>query len=240
MQEPCRGRAALQGHLERLDDEMAIVDGTDGPADQEPRVEIENRREIELPTAADHELGRVADPALVRCGGDEVLREHIRRDRQIVIAHRRAPKTLPRPRGEAFPLFQPNYPLPTDAMPLLEQVAMNPWTAIGAATYLMRRANQHAQLLVALGMRRFGPGVPRVEATQRHVQRPTELRDRKTGLLRSNPGKLHAWCFAKKAAAFFRISRSVRSSRFSLRRRRSSSRASVVKPVRPFVRSARP
>jgi multidrug efflux pump subunit AcrA (membrane-fusion protein) len=36
-----------------------------------------------------------------------------------------------------------------------------------------------------------------------------------------------------------KISRSVRSSRFSFRRRASSSRSAVVKPVRPFVRSAR-
>ena len=38
---------------------------------------------------------------------------------------------------------------------------------------------------------------------------------------------------------FFKISRSVRSSRFSLRSRASSSCSAVVSPVRPFVRSAR-
>ncbi len=45
---------------------MAIVDSTDGPADHQARVEIEQRRQVELAAAADHELRRVADPALVR------------------------------------------------------------------------------------------------------------------------------------------------------------------------------
>ena len=80
MQESCRGRAAFQRHLERLDDQMAIVNGTDGPADQVSRVEVENRREIELPAAADHEIGGIADPPLVRRVRDAGLREQIRRN----------------------------------------------------------------------------------------------------------------------------------------------------------------
>ena len=39
------------------------------------------------------------------------------------------------------------------------------------------------------------------------------------------------WCFAKKAAAFFRMSRSSAASRFSFRSRASSSRSAVVRPV---------
>ena len=46
------------------------------------------------------------------------------------------------------------------------------------------------------------------------------------------------WIHAKKAAAFFSTSRSMRSSRTSLRRRASSSRSTPVSPVRPLVRSA--
>jgi hypothetical protein len=48
-----------------------------------------------------------------------------------------------------------------------------------------------------------------------------------------------AGSFAKKAAAFFRISRSSRSCRFSFRSCESSSRSAVVSPVRPRVRFAR-
>ena len=59
------------------------------------------------------------------------------------------------------------------------------------------------------------------------------------GLLRLDPREFHRWSFAKKAAAFFRTSRSMRSSRTSLRSRANSSRSAVVRPVLPFVRSAR-
>ena len=70
-----RGRlTAFQGHPQCLDAEMAIVDGTDGPADfEEPRVEVEDRRQVERTTAANDELGRVANPALVRRLGHKVL-----------------------------------------------------------------------------------------------------------------------------------------------------------------------
>src|SRR5206468_5151108 len=66
----------------------------------------------------------------------------------------------------------------------------------------------------------------------------TDLGDRKPGLLRADPGKRYAGFLAKKAVAFFRMSRSIRSSRFSLRSRDSSARSSLVKPVLPLVRSA--
>ena len=88
-------------------------------------------------------------------------------------------------------------------------------------------------------MRRLGPLLPGIEAARGHPERPTALGDGVLGLLRRDPGEPYAWCFAKKAAAFFRMSRSVRSSRFSLRSRASSSRSAVVSPVRPPVRSAR-
>ncbi len=58
------------------------------------------------------------------------------------------------------------------------------------------------------------------------------------GLLRRDEGKSHRLCFAKKAAAFFRMSRSSSAIRIALRSRTSSSRSAVVRPVRPFERSA--
>ena len=54
------------------------------------------------------------------------------------------------------------------------------------------------------------------------------------GLLRLDERESYSLSFAKKAAAFFNTLRSTRNRRFSLRSRRSSSRFSLVKPVRPF------
>src|SRR5216684_1355383 len=60
------------------------------------------------------------------------------------------------------------------------------------------------------------------------------------GLLRHDEPKSHRLCFAKKAVAFFNISRSSCRMRFSLRSRASSSRSAVVNaPDLPLPRSTR-
>src|SRR5216684_2566335 len=75
--------------------------------------------------------------------------------------------------------------------------------------------------------RRRAP-VPGVEARARHLERPAQQPDRDGGLLHGDEREPHAFSLAKKAVAFFRMSRSIRSVRFSRRRRPSSSRSSVV------------
>ena len=47
---------------------MAVVDGAHGPSHDEPGEQIQDRRKVELPAAADDELRRVADPPLIRRG----------------------------------------------------------------------------------------------------------------------------------------------------------------------------
>ena len=64
--------------------------------------------------------------------------------------------------------------------------------------------------------------LPGVETAARHAQTATENIDGMLGLLRRDEGKPHRLCFAKKAAAFFRISAPP-----------------DVRPVLFFVRSAR-
>src|ERR1700730_13152299 len=60
------------------------------------------------------------------------------------------------------------------------------------------------------------------------------------GLLRHDEPKSHRLCFAKKAVAFFNMSRSSCRMRFSLRSRASSSRSAVVNaPGLPLPRSTR-
>src|SRR5688572_31350282 len=94
-------------------------------------------------------------------------------------------------------------------------------------------------MAIAAGVGRFRAALPRVEAAARDLQTPTQHRDRVGGLLRGDEPKSYRLCFAKKAAAFFEISRSSARMRTSLRSRVNSSRSAVVRPVRPCVRSAR-
>src|SRR5206468_10361545 len=88
---------------------------------------------------------------------------------------------------------------------------------------------------------RVGPGPrggltlhPGVEAAGRDAEDATEPSDRVVGLLRGDePEPAHrVVSLAKKAAAFFRISRPSRSTRTSLPSRASSSRSAVVNPFR--------
>src|SRR5476651_594320 len=99
--------------------------------------------------------------------------------------------------------------------------------------------HQDTQPSIGLRVRALRSPLRGVEATRRDLQVLTQLRDGELGLLRVDPGEDYAWFLAKKAAAFFRMSRSMRNSRFSLRSPANSARSSVVRPVLPFGRSAR-
>ena len=93
----------------------------------------------------------------------------------------------------------------------------NTRAAIPLMALVERGTHQDAQASVGLRARGFGSTARRVKAAGR-VQVLT-LRDRELGLLRVDPSEHYAWFLAKKAAAFFRMSRSMRNSRLSLRRR---------------------
>jgi len=89
MQRPCLGTAAVDRDLERLERESAIVDRTDRPADHEPGVQVEYRGEIEPAAFADHELRRVADPALIGGGRRELAVQDVGRDEVLVSSLRK-------------------------------------------------------------------------------------------------------------------------------------------------------
>ena len=80
-----------------------------------------------------------------------------------------------------------------------------------------------ADFVVTLNRRDFAQAKLKARAPRAHFEGQYWMYGREWG------------CFARKAAAFLRMSRSVRSSRFSLRSRASSSRSAVVSPVRPCV-----
>jgi hypothetical protein len=71
MQKARIGTPPLQRDVERFDRHVPIVDGTDGPAYDEPREQVEDHRQIELAATADDELRCVTDPALIRTRGLE-------------------------------------------------------------------------------------------------------------------------------------------------------------------------
>jgi hypothetical protein len=88
---------------------------------------------------ANHKLGRVADPPPIRRVRRELLIEQIRRDRLIVIAHRGVLEPLPRTGDEMRLLHQADETFATDALILVYEILMNPWTAIPKPTRHQRR-----------------------------------------------------------------------------------------------------
>src|SRR5437868_185009 len=91
----------------------------------------------------------------------------------------------------------------------------------------MRRLNPLQELFTPLGLAAGRPITPGIVATPRHIEHFTHQVHRKLLGMLLNEGESHGWCFAKKAVAFFKISRSMRSRLFSSRRRRTSARRPV-------------
>jgi len=108
MEQPGTGTAPLQGHPEGFQRQVPIICGADGPADDEAREQIEDRREIQFAAFPDDELRGIADPPPIRRLGCELSVEQIRGDRLVVIAHRGAFKALPQPGFQAVLLHQAN------------------------------------------------------------------------------------------------------------------------------------
>src|SRR5712692_4158950 len=239
MQKATLGAPTLQRHLQRLDRQVSIVRRADGPPDDKPGEQVENGGKIQLAALADDELRRVADPALVHCRRRELPIEQIRGHGLVMIAHGRDCEPLAHPCFQALFLHQSDHALAADVFLLFEQILVDTRAAVPMLAPLKRRPDQHFQAAIVTGMRRFQTALPGVEATARHAQTATENTDGMLGLLRRDEGKPHRLCFAKKAAAFFRISRSSWAIRNSFRSRASSSRSAVVRPVLPCVRSAR-
>jgi hypothetical protein len=90
MQQPDIGTPTRQRPLNSHQRQLPIVARADGPADDEPREQIEDGHKVQFPAVPDHELGRVANPPLIRGLGRELAVEEIGRDRLVVVAVGRA------------------------------------------------------------------------------------------------------------------------------------------------------
>src|SRR2546426_4101583 len=154
---------------------------------------------------------------------------------------RRLPEPRAAPGGQPADPHQTRHALPTRATAALRQLGVNPRAAVALQALGMDRRDLEAQPGVRLRPGRRRARLPGVEARARHLERAAQQPDRDGGLLRGDEREPHAFSFAKKAAAFFRMSRSIRSVRFSRRSRPSSSRSSVVNaPAGPRPASISP
>src|SRR5579859_3319515 len=89
-----------------------------------PRVEVDDRREVEL-AVGDRQFRGVADPALVRRSGRELLLEQVRRDWLLVVAHCRAAVASADATNQPLLLHEPNDTFAANEDLLLRKRAMD-------------------------------------------------------------------------------------------------------------------
>ena len=119
----------------------------------EPGEQIQDRRKVELPAAADDELGGVADPPLIRRGRRKVSVQEIGRHRLIVITHRGELVPLAAPRFQPVFLHQAHDLFAADVLLLLEEILVNARAAVALLARLKRRPHQHGQPAILACMR---------------------------------------------------------------------------------------
>jgi hypothetical protein len=139
------------------------------------------------------------------------------------------------PRHQLVFAHQPRRAMPPDLMPFIDEITVHAWAAIGAVRQREGRPNmrQIDQVLpLAATGRTVLPSEKAALADTQNMAHPADRGEQSratgssgpaNGLLCINEGELHRFpSLAKKAAAFFRMSRSCFRTTFSRRNRFSS------------------
>src|SRR5437899_9869102 len=145
------------------------------------------------------------------CRGAKVLRQAIRRHRQLMLRVRGRLELALAFGPNAMLAHQPLDPVNTARVVVLVfELGVNTRRTVSLTTLLMDRLNQKQQPLCLQRPRCRGSLLPRMVARYRHPQRRTTHGERVTLQMRFHKGVLHLLSLAKYAAAFFNISRSIR------------------------------
>ena len=227
------GPTVIKRHLERVEDELGAHVIGHRPAHDPAREDILNRRQVE-PALPGSEIGDVRDPEPVRTVGGERAVDEVLADADPRHADRGAAAPAPDQAADA----QRRASAARHACARRARRRRGPArhgcaATIDAAEALVDLGDPGGQALILKRPRGRLARLPGVKPGPAHAQDPAHDRDRVLGLLRRDePEDPHrvSLSLAKKAAAFFRISRSSARIRFSRRSRRNSSRSSVVRP----------
>jgi hypothetical protein len=160
----------------------------------------------------------------------ELAVEQIRGHRQSVTGISRAAELAPTPPNNARRTHQPGDPLAPDPVPsAFAQLSVNPRAAVSLSAFLVDLLDLNRQFLVRARTLRRPPLLERIIPAPGNLQEPAKDGQWILGLLRAYELKPHLLSFAKKAVAFFRMSRSIRRRLISRRSRTSSSRSAVFR-----------
>ena len=184
------------------------------PADDPSRVQVLDVREVQEPLPG-RDVGDVRRPRLVRSGRAKVALDQVRSDPDARQPDRRAPALARRKPGHAGRSHQSLHALASDLDPVFEpQLGVDPAGAVGALRRRVDLLDPLRQPRVTQRPVGRRATLPVMEAGAVHLERTAHHGDRKVRPLRRDQREDLAYgspvSRAKKAAAFLRISRSIR------------------------------
>src|ERR1700687_1550365 len=215
--QPCCRTAHGQGFAQSGESQVAMQPVACCPADDPACEQIDDNGEIQ-PAFAGPNVGDGGAPLLVGTCCREVLIRQVRRDRPSVVAVRGPldPPLLPSP--EAVVAHQPGYPAATDREAAIPQFPRHSGTAIGAVRQGKGRPDmcqQHHVVTLAAAGWPTPPGEIAALTNTKHTAQAMDGEFRFRPIDEREPHRLPSR--AKKAVAFFRMSRSWRRVSFSRR-----------------------
>src|SRR5215217_2220924 len=227
------GPAVFERHPQRVEDELGAHVVGHRPAHDPAREDVLDRRQVE-PALPGSEVGDVRDPKTVGAVGSERAVDEVLADADPGNTDRGASAPAPDQAADARGSHQTLHALAPEPLAIGEhQLGVDARRPIDAPEPLMDLGDPDGQALILDRPRRRLARLPGMKSRPADIEHAAHDRDRVLGLLRGDePEDPHrvSLSLAKKAAAFFRMSRSSARIRFSRRSRRSSSRSSVVKP----------
>src|SRR5262245_1642650 len=230
-------------HIKSLEHELRTKMCLHSPTDYAAAENIDHHREIKK-SRPGRNIGNISNPESVRRLCSKATLDQIRCGSRLQTAYGRLHSSATCHPNQTGARHQSGDPFLADWGAGLLEIGQHSRRSIGASREMMNLLDLVKQDQILLLAGRWSTLVPRVIAASRDLQDAALQIDRTYGLVRLyefvDPSGIVPVSRANQAAAFFRISRSCFSCRFSRRNRLSSSRSSVVRPSwrRPSFRSA--
>jgi len=176
--QPAIGATSVERHLERVDDQLGAEMVGHRPADDPPREQVLDVREVHEPLPR-RDVGDVRRPRLVRALGARITLEQVRSDPDSGQPDRRAPALARHQPGDTGRPHQPLHALSSDTDVLLKpQLGVDPPGAIGTVRVGMDLRDLLDQPRVTQRPVRGRATLPVVEAGAVHAQRSAHHGDR--------------------------------------------------------------
>jgi hypothetical protein len=220
------------GHVHGVDHELGLQIVAHRPPHDTTRPSVQHDGQVDEARPCRH-AGDVRHPELVRLVGPEIPVDKIVGWPDPAVPDRGARAFSAAYACQSRCLLQPFDTLAANVDTLISQLGMDARRAVGLFGRAVNLDDPFGQAPIRHGARRWCARSPCMETAARYAQNARHGLDRENGLVRGHQFEdldEPSSSLANQAAAFDRMSRSMRSRRFSLRRRRSSSRSGLVGP----------